>query len=96
MSLSLSIVYREMRYNKVPLHRIRARAQFQAISDVLWELEETFRSASTTAGMGRKLLMEMDRVTSAVVPEQVRNSASTVTEDATAAATGEHRESNTV
>jgi hypothetical protein len=71
MSLSLSVAYREMRHNKVPLYRTRARTQFQAICDLLTVLEDVFRSASTTAEMGKKLLKEMDRVVSTVaVPDQ--------------------------
>jgi hypothetical protein len=60
-----------MRHNKVPLYRARARAQFQTICDVLSALNQTFRSASTTADMAKKLLKEMDRVVSTVAaPEQ--------------------------
>ncbi|KAL2064950.1 hypothetical protein VTL71DRAFT_4090 [Oculimacula yallundae] len=66
MSLSMSIVYREMRYSKVPTHRARARSQFHALCDSLSALGETFWSASTTADMGKKLLKEMDRVFSTV------------------------------
>ena len=51
-----------MRHSKLPLHRARARAQFQSICDVLCELEGTFWSASTAAEMGKKMLKEMDRV----------------------------------
>jgi hypothetical protein len=66
VSLALSISYREMRHGKVSLHRARARTQFQTISDALSGLKETFRSAATTADMGKKLLKEMDRVVSTV------------------------------
>jgi hypothetical protein len=74
MSLSVSIAYREMRHNKIPLHRARARIQFQTICDVLSDLAGVFWSASTTADMGKKLLKEMDRVVSAVVATESKKS----------------------
>jgi hypothetical protein len=72
ISLSLSIAYREMRHSKVPLHRARARAQFQTICDMLSGLEGVFWSASTTAEMGRKMIREMDRVFSTVAASESR------------------------
>ncbi|KFY82221.1 hypothetical protein V500_10714 [Pseudogymnoascus sp. VKM F-4518 (FW-2643)] len=66
LSLSLSIAYREMRHGKIPLHRARARAQFQTICDALSDLRDVYRSAATTAELGKKLLKEMDRVVSTV------------------------------
>jgi hypothetical protein len=65
-SLSLSIAYREMRHGKISLHRARARAQFQIICGALSDLKEVYRSAATSADMGKKLLKEMDRVASNV------------------------------
>lgn len=62
LSLSLSIAYREMRHGKIPLHRARARAQFQTICDALSDLRDVYQSAATTAELGKKLLKEMDRV----------------------------------
>jgi hypothetical protein len=70
MSLSLSIAYREMRHNKVPLHRARARTQFQTMCDALSELGGVFWSASSTAEMGKKMLKEMDRVVSEVAASE--------------------------
>jgi hypothetical protein len=72
MSLSLSIAYREMRHNKVPLHRARARNQFQTICDTLSELGGVFWSAYSTAEMGKKMLQEMDRVFSAVAASEMK------------------------
>ncbi|CZS94521.1 uncharacterized protein RAG0_04466 [Rhynchosporium agropyri] len=66
MSLTMSIVYREMRYSKLSTHRARARNQFQILCDALSGLEDVFGSALTTAAMGRKLLQEMDRVSSTI------------------------------
>lgn len=60
-----------MRHGKVTLCRVRARAQYQDIYDTISELDDVYRSASTTARRSKKLLAEMDRVVSAVaVPEQ--------------------------
>lgn len=72
MSLSMSIVYREMRHSRLPLHRARSRAQFQTLCDALSELSGIFWSASTTSDMGKKLLKEMDRVVSAVSASEAR------------------------
>jgi hypothetical protein len=72
MSLSMSIVYREMRHSRLPLHRARSRAQFQILCDALSELSGIFWSASTTADMGKKLLKEMDRVVSAASASEAR------------------------
>jgi hypothetical protein len=60
-----------MRYGKVTLCRVRARAQYQDIYDTISELDNVYRSASMTARRSKKLLAEMDRVVSTVaVPEQ--------------------------
>ncbi|KAE9381403.1 hypothetical protein N431DRAFT_440265 [Stipitochalara longipes BDJ] len=72
ISLSMSIVYREMRHSRLPLHRARSRAQFQILCDGLSELSGIFWSASTTSEMGKKLLKEMDRVASAVSASEAR------------------------
>jgi hypothetical protein len=72
MSLAMSIVYREMRHSRLPLHRARSRAQFQTLCDTLSDLSGIFWSASTTSDMGKKLLKEMDRVVSAVSASEAR------------------------
>ncbi|KAM3082702.1 hypothetical protein ACMFMF_002357 [Clarireedia jacksonii] len=66
ISLSLSITYREMRHHKLPLHRKRARAQFQQTCRLLKELEGVWWSAKNAAELGWKMLREIDRVFSAV------------------------------
>lgn len=73
-SLSLSVAYREMRYNKLPMSRARARTQFQSSCDILSELGEIFWSASTIAEMGKSTLKEMDRVYSIVAVSEQRKS----------------------
>jgi hypothetical protein len=78
ISLSMSIVYREMRHSKLPLHRARSRAQFQILCDALSELSGIFWSASTTSDMGKKLLREMDRVVSAVSASEARRPQQTI------------------
>ena len=72
LSLSLSIAYREMRYGQVALSRSRARTQFQDIYDTISELDDVYRSASTTARRSKKLLAEMDRVASTVSNQEQR------------------------
>jgi hypothetical protein len=68
----MSIVYREMRHSKLPLHRARSRAQLQILCDALSDLSGIFWSASTTSDMGKKLLKEMDRVVLAVSASEAR------------------------
>ncbi|CZR50816.1 uncharacterized protein PAC_00690 [Phialocephala subalpina] len=72
MSLSMSIAYREMRHSKLTLHRTRSRKQFQILCDALSKLEGIFWSASATSETGKKLLKEMDRVFSTVIPTERR------------------------
>lgn len=69
ISLSLSIAYREMRHNKLPVHRMRARAHFQASCRLLDGLEGKYCSAANAASMGKKMLREIDRVFSTVSSE---------------------------
>ncbi|ESZ98224.1 hypothetical protein SBOR_1400 [Sclerotinia borealis F-4128] len=66
ISLSLSIAYREMRHNKLPAHRMRARGQFQASCRLLEGLEGKYWTAANAATMGKKMLREIDRVFSTV------------------------------
>lgn len=61
-----------MRHGTIPLHRARARAQFQTICDALSDLKDVYRSAATTAEMGKKLLKEMDRVVSTVAVSETK------------------------
>ncbi|KAF7914959.1 hypothetical protein BELL_0016g00040 [Botrytis elliptica] len=69
ISLSLSIAYREMRHNKLPVHRMRARGQFQASCRLLEGLESQYSTAANAANMGKKMLREIDRVFSTVSSE---------------------------
>ncbi|KAI9643853.1 hypothetical protein NHQ30_007204 [Ciborinia camelliae] len=69
LSLSLSIAYREMRHNKLPVHRMRARGQFQASCRLLEGLEGKYWTAANAANMGKKMLREIDRVFSTVSSE---------------------------
>lgn len=69
ISLSLSIAYREMRHNKLPIHRMRARAHFQASCRLLEGLEGKYCTAANAANMGKKMLREIDRVFSTVTSE---------------------------
>ncbi|QSZ32955.1 hypothetical protein DSL72_002538 [Monilinia vaccinii-corymbosi] len=75
ISLSLSIAYREMRHNKLPIHRLRARAHFQASCRLLEGLEGKYWTAANAANMGKKMIKEIDRVFSTVSSEN-RTSAS--------------------
>lgn len=106
ISLSLSIAYREMRHNKLPVHRMRARGQFQASCRLLEGLESQYCTAANAANMGKKMLREIDRVFSTVssenrptVPQHdvsnISENSSMVTDNSTPMTNTENRKSYT-
>ena len=66
VSLSLSVAYREMRHNKVPMYRARAQVDHRTNCHVLENLGKIFWSASVMAEMGKSTLRELDKVYSSV------------------------------
>ena len=72
VSLSLSIAYREMRHNKVPMYRARAQLDLGTNCRLLEELGKIFWSASVMADMGKLTLRDLDKVYSSVTDAQRR------------------------
>jgi len=82
VSLSLSIAYREMRRNKVPMYRARARADLQTNCHILEVLGEIFWSASIMADVGKSTLRELDRAYASIANSQQRRTQQEVTNGA--------------
>lgn len=61
VALSLSVAYRKMRYSKVPMYRMRGKARFEQIVQMLKELGEVYTCARVNAGLGEAILREMDK-----------------------------------
>lgn len=72
VSLSLSVVYRDLRHSKIPMHRARSRKALEANCRILESLGEIFWSAAAMANMGNLTLKELDRVYSTVSDEARR------------------------
>jgi hypothetical protein len=68
VSLSLSISYKQMRYNKVPLYQQRARSEVQSTVDLLEQLSAHYYISSVLTRMGTATLAEMDRVQGKNIP----------------------------
>lgn len=61
VSLSLSVMYRKMRYSQIPMFRERGLRGFEANTKLLKQLGETFWSARTTGEMAERVLQEMGK-----------------------------------
>jgi hypothetical protein len=69
VSLSLSVMYRKMRYSQIPMFRQRGRRAFIANTALLKELGETFWCAKTMAVMAEQVTQEMDKAAAFIVQE---------------------------
>ena len=78
VSLSLSVAYREMRHNRVPIYRTRAQVDLKTNCRVLENLGRIFWSASVMADMGKVTLREIDKVYSSVTDAQQRRNQNSV------------------
>ena len=74
VSLSLSVAYREMRHNRVPMYRTRAQVDLKTNCRVLEKLGKIFWAASVTAEMGKSTLKEIDKVYSSVTERENQSS----------------------
>lgn len=61
VSLTLSVEYRKMRYSRLPMYRARALNSFKRNCELLREFGAFFWSASVVAGLGERVLKEMER-----------------------------------
>ncbi|ETS73882.1 hypothetical protein PFICI_14828 [Pestalotiopsis fici W106-1] len=74
VSLSLSVMYRKMRYSQIPMFRERGLRAFEANTKLLKQLGETFWTAKTTGEMAERVLQEMGRATAFKNQESGKNS----------------------
>lgn len=61
VSLSLSVMYRKMRYSQIPMFRERGLRAFETNTTLLKKLSETFWCAKTLGGMAEQVLQEMGK-----------------------------------
>ncbi|KAF6810505.1 hypothetical protein CSOJ01_06317 [Colletotrichum sojae] len=61
LSLALSVEYRKMRHSALPMFRARARSAFKSNSELMKRFGDVFWSARVVAGLGERILREMER-----------------------------------
>lgn len=61
VSLALSVEYRKMRHSRLPMFRARAMQAFRRNCEMLRDFGDYFWSASVVAGLGERVLKEMER-----------------------------------
>ncbi|KAF7541502.1 hypothetical protein G7054_g614 [Neopestalotiopsis clavispora] len=74
VSLSLSVMYRKMRYSQIPMFRERGLRAFEANTKLLKQLGETFYTARSTGEMADRVLQEMGKATASKNQESGKNS----------------------
>ncbi|OAA45424.1 Transcription factor [Metarhizium rileyi] len=61
ISLALSVEYRKMRHSRLPMFRARAMSSFKRNCEMLRKYGDHFWSANVVAGLGERVLKEMER-----------------------------------
>lgn len=61
VSLALSVEYRKMRHSRLPMFRARAMNAFKRNCEMLRNFGDYFWSANVVAGLGERVLKEMER-----------------------------------
>ncbi|KAH6605827.1 hypothetical protein Trco_004980 [Trichoderma cornu-damae] len=69
VSLALSVEYRKMRHSRLPMFRARAMNAFRRNCDLLRVYGDHFWSARVVAGLGERVLREMERAASTLAKE---------------------------
>jgi hypothetical protein len=69
VSLALSVEYRKMRHTRLPMFRARARSAFKSNCDLLRRFGDVFWSARVVAGLGERVLKEMERAANSIAQE---------------------------
>lgn len=59
--LALSVEYRKMRHSRLPMFRARAMSSFKRNCELLRRYSNHFWNASVVAGLGERVLKEMER-----------------------------------
>ncbi|KJZ79682.1 hypothetical protein HIM_01151 [Hirsutella minnesotensis 3608] len=61
LSLALSVEYRKMRHSRLPMFRARSMIAFKRNCELLRRFGDNFWSANVVAGLGERVLKEMER-----------------------------------
>ncbi|OAA57775.1 Transcription factor [Cordyceps fumosorosea ARSEF 2679] len=61
VSLALSVEYRKMRHSRLPMFRARAMSSFKRNCELLRRYSNHFWNANVVAGLGERVLKEMER-----------------------------------
>ncbi|OLN87749.1 hypothetical protein CCHL11_05664 [Colletotrichum chlorophyti] len=69
LSLALSVEYRKMRHSALPMFRARARSAFKSNSELMKRFGDVFWSARVVAGLGERILREMERAATSLAQE---------------------------
>ncbi|OHF02111.1 fungal specific transcription factor, partial [Colletotrichum orchidophilum] len=69
LSLALSVEYRKMRHSALPMFRARARSAFKSNSELMKRFGDVFWSARVVAGLGERILREMERAANSLAQE---------------------------
>ncbi|KAI0123540.1 hypothetical protein BJ170DRAFT_639532 [Xylariales sp. AK1849] len=77
VSLSLSVMYRKMRWSQVPMFRNRGQRTFAANTTLLKDLGDTFWCAKTMASMAEQVLQQMGRAVASITQETASSESST-------------------
>ena len=69
VSLALSVEYRKMRHSRLPMFRARAMSAFRRNCAMLRKFGDHFWGANVVAGLGERVLREMERAATALTRE---------------------------
>ncbi|PNY25841.1 Uncharacterized protein TCAP_04202 [Tolypocladium capitatum] len=69
VSLALSVEYRKMRHSRLPMFRARSMNSFKRNCELLRNFGDYFWSANVVAGLGERVLKEMERAATTLTRE---------------------------
>ncbi|KAJ6441055.1 fungal specific transcription factor [Purpureocillium lavendulum] len=69
VSLALSVEYRKMRHSRLPMFRARSMNAFRRNCEMLRKFGDHFWSANVVAGLGERVLKEMERAATTLTRE---------------------------
>ncbi|KHN97199.1 uncharacterized protein MAM_04796 [Metarhizium album ARSEF 1941] len=70
VSLALSVEYRKMRHSRLPMFRARAMSSFRRNCEMLRNYGDHFWSANVVAGLGERVLREMERAATSLTTKE--------------------------
>ncbi|PHH91421.1 hypothetical protein CDD83_564 [Cordyceps sp. RAO-2017] len=69
ISLALSVEYRKMRHSRLPMFRARSMSCFKRNCELLRKFSDHYWSANVVAGLGERVLKEMERAATSLTRE---------------------------